>query len=243
MKYKIFCDESNHLDFKDNSTLKSNVMVLGAIRVEEEQVEQINKHIKYLKHKHNYHKELKWTKLNISQKPFYDELLDLFFNDKHLKFQAVLIPNKKDLKHDIYNDGNADLFYYKMFYYVFRNLFETEVNIGEKIDAKIYLDYKDSRCGIRMTQLKEVLQSKYKNNLSVEVFTTQSHESNIIQLTDLFIGAIAYKAREDLEHKSKIKNYIVNILESKLHNKSLKINTPPWESKFNIFKIELGKGK
>ncbi len=83
-----------------------------------------------------------------------------------------------------------------MFYYVFRNLFETEVNIGEKIDAKIYLDYKDSRCGIRMTQLKEILQSKYKNNLSVGIFTTRSHESNIIQLTDLFIGAIAYKARK-----------------------------------------------
>lgn len=130
-----------------------------------------------------------------------------------------------------------------MFYYVFRNLFETEVNIGEKIDAKIYLDYKDSRCGIRMTQLKEILQSKYKNNLSVGIFTTRSHESNIIQLTDLFIGAIAYKAREDLEHKSEIKNYIVNILELKLHNKSLKVSTPPWESKFNIFKIELGKGK
>ncbi len=130
-----------------------------------------------------------------------------------------------------------------MFYYVFRNLFETEVNVGEKIDIKIYLDYKDSRCGIRMTQLKEVLQSKYKDNLSVGVFTARSHESNIIQLTDLFIGAIAYKAREDLEHKSEIKNYIVNILELKLHNKSLKVSTPPWESKFNIFKIELGKGK
>ena len=49
MKYKIFCDESNHLNFKDNPTLKSNVMVLGAIRVEEEQVEQINKHIKWEK--------------------------------------------------------------------------------------------------------------------------------------------------------------------------------------------------
>ena len=130
-----------------------------------------------------------------------------------------------------------------MFYYVFRNLFETEVNVGEKIDIKIYLDYKDSRCGIRMTQLKEVLQSKYKDNLSVGVFTARPHESNIIHLTDLFIGAIAYKAREDLEHKSEIKNYIVNILELKLHNKSLKVSTPPWESKFNIFKIELGKGK
>ncbi|MGX3098489.1 DUF3800 domain-containing protein [Helicobacter sp. 23-1046] len=243
MKYKIFCDESNHLDYKDNPTLKSNIMVLGAIRVAEEEVEQINKHIKYLKHKHNYHKELKWTKLHISQKPFYDELLDFFFSEVCLKFQALLIPSKKNLKHDIYNDGSADLFYYKMFYYVFRNLFEAEVNVGEKIDAKIYLDYKDSRCGTRMQQLKEVLQSKYKDNLNVEVFTAKSHESNIIQLVDLLIGAIAYQAREDLEHKSEIKNYIVNILESKLYNKSLKLSTPPWESKFNIFKIELGKGK
>lgn len=242
MKYKIFCDENNHLAYKDNLTLKSNIMVLGAIRIADTEVGQINKHIKHLKHKYNYHKELKWTKLNISQKLFYDELLDFFFSDTRLKFQALLLPNKKCLKHDIYNDGDADLFYYKMFYYIFRNLFETEVNTGENIEAKIYLDYKDSRCGTRMTQLKEVLQSKYKNNLNVEIFTAQSHESNIIQLVDLLIGAIAYKAREDLDHKSEIKNYIVNALESK-SSYSLESSTPPWETKFNIFKIELGKGK
>ena len=49
MKYKIFCDESNHL-----LNTKSNLMVNGAILVNEEKVEEINRHIKYLKHKYNY---------------------------------------------------------------------------------------------------------------------------------------------------------------------------------------------
>lgn len=49
MKYKIFCDENNHLAYKDNLTLKSNIMVLGAIRIVDIEVGQINKHIKALK--------------------------------------------------------------------------------------------------------------------------------------------------------------------------------------------------
>ena len=49
-KYKIFCDESNHLE-NDSS----NLMVLGAIQCVEEEVTKANKTIKYLRHKHNYH--------------------------------------------------------------------------------------------------------------------------------------------------------------------------------------------
>ena len=91
MNYKIFCDESNHL-LND----KSNVMVNGAICVPEEEVIDINKYIKYLKHKHNYYNELKWTKLIKSQKDFYIELIDYFFQS-NMRFKATFIPNKKGL--------------------------------------------------------------------------------------------------------------------------------------------------
>jgi len=53
MKYKIFCDESNHL-----SSDKSNLMVIGGIAVNNERVEYINRYIKYLKHKYNATNEL-----------------------------------------------------------------------------------------------------------------------------------------------------------------------------------------
>lgn len=237
-EYKIFCDESNHLSYKDNPTLSSKIMVLGAINVETSQVEHINRHIKYLKYKHNYTKELKWTKLTNSQKDFYDELLEFFFSNIYLKFKAILIPDKKNLQHDKYNQGNPDIFYYKMYYYIFRDLLEKEINQNIKTQVKIYLDYKDSRCGDRMKELKEVLHNKFKDSIDVQCFTAQSYQSNIIQLVDLFIGAIAYKARDDIEHKSEIKNYIVKNLEEKANCK-LEQGNPPGENKFNIFKIKL----
>lgn len=235
-EYKIFCDESNHLDYKDNPTLKSNIMVLGAIKAPSGQVESINKHIKYLKHKHNHQRELKWTKLISCQKAFYDELLDFFFSNIHLRFQAVLVPNKQILKHDTYNQNNTDIFYYKMYYYVLRNLIDIDTQI------KIYLDYKDSRCGERMRELEKVLSNQYKNSINIKCYTAKSCESQLIQLTDILIGAISYKARDDIQHTSIIKNHIINKLEM-LSNATLNIGTPPWESKFNIFRIELGRGK
>ncbi|EFQ6225161.1 RlfA, partial [Campylobacter jejuni] len=68
------------------------------------------------------------------------------------------------------------------------------------------------------------------------------HESNIVQLVDLLIGAISYKARNDIEHVSEIKNYIINKIET-LANIELDAGTPPWENKFNIFRIQLSKGE
>jgi len=106
MKYKIFCDESNHL-YSD----ASNLMVLGGILCPSEQVEHVNRQIKSLKHKHNYNIELKWTELSNKQFDFYDELLEFFFSSIHLKFNTQVVLNKSNLKHDAHNDGEADIFY------------------------------------------------------------------------------------------------------------------------------------
>lgn len=244
VEYKIFCDESNHLEYKDNPTLGSKIMVLGGINVLSKDIEHINKHIKYLKHKHNHKKELKWTKLIALQQKFYDEIIEFFFNEEALKFQALLVPDKRNLKHNIYNQGNADIFYYKMYYYIFKNLLENEINQNINTNVKIYLDYKDTRCGDRIKELLKVLHNKFKDKdtIKFQCFTAQSHEANLIQFVDILIGAIAYKARDDIEHKSKIKNHIVQKIES-LSNIKLELGTPPWENKFNIFRIELGKGR
>ncbi|ECL1898017.1 RlfA, partial [Campylobacter jejuni] len=47
-EFKIFCDESNHLFYKDNPTLCSRVMVLGALKVPSSEIIKIDKTIKYL---------------------------------------------------------------------------------------------------------------------------------------------------------------------------------------------------
>jgi hypothetical protein len=218
MKYKIFCDESNHL-----LNTKSANMVNGAILIPKEELEQINRDIKALKHKHHYYNELKWTKLLKSRKAFYTELIDYFFHS-NMRFKATFVPNKKENIHDLYGYCH-DEFYYIVYFYTMRNF----MNISH--DYKIYLDYKDSNGGKRIQKLKEKLG---RNAQACDIYIIQSQESQVLQLCDLFIGAISYKNRTDIEHSSEIKNFIIEYIERKTGFPL--VSTPPWEEKFNIFK-------
>ncbi len=221
MKYKIFCDESNHL-----LNTKSNVMVNGAIHINEDEVEQINRDIKALKLKHNYFNELKWTKLLNSRKEFYKDLIDYFFSS-NMRFKATFIPDKKQNVHKVYGKSH-DEFYYIVYFYTMRNF----INISH--EYKIYLDYKDINGGKRVKVLSNKLG---RNATKCDIYIIQSQESQILQICDLFIGAISYKNRDDILKNSEIKNFIISYIE--LKTKFELISTPPWEEKFNIFKWNL----
>lgn len=225
MNYKIFCDESNHT-YSDTSDL----MVIGGILCPSEQVEYVNRYIKHLKHKHNANNELKWTKLNNSKKAFYDELLEFFFSSIDLKFNAQVVMGKSNLNHDIYNDGEADKFYYKMYYFTLLHLLQPQNKYN------IFIDYKDTKGGKRAKKLKEVIHNKFHSNIEVDFTIIHSHESQIMQLADIMIGAIGYKNREDIEKKSEIKNYIIQKIED-LSEFSLGFSIPQWEEKFHIYKL------
>ena len=227
MNFKIFCDESNHLLCD-----KSNLMVNGAICIEEDKVEEANRYIKYLKKKYEYNVELKWTKLFNRQESFYKELIDYFFEKDFFRFKATFIPNKSDRKHNAYGYSHDD-FYYIVYSYTMKNF------INENSKYKIYLDYKDSNGGERA----KILKNRLTNNDNLEIFIIHSHESQLIQLCDLFIGAIGYKNRKDIEHTSYIKNKIIEHIDFKLSqlelDNILTSGTPPWIEKFNIFKWKL----
>lgn len=222
--YKIFCDESNHLE-NDSS----NLMILGAIQCPEEEVIRANKTIKYLRHKHDYVKEIKWTKVSENQKSFYDELLEYFFSSVHLRFKGTVVINKSYLEHELFSSTH-DEFYYKMYYYTLRDF----LNTGNRY--KIYLDYKDSQGGKRLSKLKEVFVNKSHGNTDPEFTIIHSHESQLLQVCDLLIGALGYKNRNDIEHSSSIKNHIVQTIEQHIGH-DLALGTPQWESKFNIFRF------
>jgi len=223
MNYKIFCDESNHLE-----TDSSNLMVLGAIRCREEEVIKANKTIKYLRHKHNYHREIKWTKVSENQKEFYDELLAYFFSSLFLSFKGTVVIDKSRLSHDRF-DSSHDEFYYKMYYYTLRDFLNAENQY------RIYMDYKDTKGGKRVAKLKEVFYNESHGNIEPDFNIIQSDESQLLQLCDLLIGALGYRNRKDIEHTSSIKKYIVESIEKHIGHR-LNMGTPQWEKKFNIFR-------
>jgi len=223
--YKIFCDESCHLQHDG-----ADVMVLGALHCRAEKAMQLNKHIKWLRHEHNYHTELKWTKLVAKQWPFYQALIDLVIDSEELRFKTTVVQQKNKLNHDQYNTGSHNNFYYKMFYYTLRDFLDASNKY------RIYLDYMDTLGGEKVAELCRVLQNSTNWHLDVEAFVIQSYEAQLIQVCDLLIGAVSYQNRTDIDHSSKIKQKIVNYLQQRLGYR-LNINTPPWEAKFNIFRF------
>lgn len=225
VKYKIFCDESNHL-YND----KSDLMLIGGIVCPDNQVEHANRFIKYLKHKHNANCELKWTKLNSHKKAFYKELLEFFFSSIDLKFNVQVVVNKSNLNHEKYNEGEADNFYYKMYYYAVMPFLKPSDSYN------IFMDYKDSKGGQRAKKLREVIQNTFNGQIDFDFTIIHSHESQIMQLVDLLIGAIGYKNRKDIDKNSEIKNFIIKTIEE-LSGFVLCDATPQWESKFRIFQF------
>jgi len=221
----IFIDESCHLEH-DNLP----VMCIGYIKVSQKNYHHIKENLKAIKEKHYNPFELKWNKVSPSRQELYRELIDYFFENP-LFFRCVIIKYKQNLDHDQFNMGSHDNFYYKMIYYLLR------LNNDPGTQYRVFLDIKDTRGREKLRKIDEVFSNYYKGVSPFIYFQhIRSHENVFIQLADLFIGAITYKARG--EHKktdaNPIKKFIVEYLEER-SGYIIDESTEPWEEKFNIF--------
>ena len=220
--FKIYCDESCHLEHDGN-----DAMVFGALCCDAPAVEPIVRAVKELRNRFVYHNEIKWSKLIAKQLPFYLELIDLFLGSGGLRFKATVVKNKSLLDHTQYNGGSHGTFYYKMAFYTLRDFLDKE-----KV-YRIHLDYMDTQGNQRTQKLIEILGAA-KPSVTISAQTIRSHESQLIQLCDLLIGAMSYSKRFDAQKRSATKARIIDHLENKL-GRVLPDSTPPWEDKFNIF--------
>jgi hypothetical protein len=148
----------------------------------------------------------------------------------------MIIKEKQKLDHEEYNQGDSNLFYYKSVYHLLNNTYLNPIDN----QYRVMLDIKDTRGRNRLKKINEVFINKYQGKSPFIYFQhIHSHESDFIQLTDLFIGAICYKARGEnqKEGASKVKIEIIKYLEEKT-GYSIIEETKPWISKFNIFDFQ-----
>ncbi len=239
MEKIIYIDESCHLE---NDKLP--LMCIGYTKIDSTNYETYKKEIKAIKLKHKSPTEVKWNKLSMSRVGLYKDLIDYFF-EKEIQFRAILVKNKGQLNHNKFNKGDHTSFYYTLVFFLLRNPW---VNSSEDI-FKVILDIKDTRGKERLhnldIRLNQEYKSKYEQDSPFHFFQhIRSDESEFLQLTDLFIGAITYKARKGHkeENASEVKKIVVDYLEEKsgyvLHD-----GTNPLEDKFNIFDFQLQKNK
>ena len=224
-EYNIYCDESCHLP-NDNS----RVMVLGAVWCPLNKRKEIFTRIREIKSKYNFKAgfEMKWNKVSKGRIDFYLEIINYFFDDDDLHFRVLIVPDKKMLDHTAFNQDH-DTFYYKMYFDLLK------VILSPHCGYNIYIDIKDTHSNNKVQKLKEVLRNNhydYQKQIIKRVQQVNSKEVEILQLTDLLIGAIGYLHRGLNENEGKIK-----IIEKMCQRSgySLKQSTLYKEDKMNIF--------
>ena len=184
----VYCDESCHLE-RDGIP----VMVLGAVWCEAYLARRISLRIRDIKLRHGVPAtfEVKWSHVTANRLNLYLDLVDYFFTEEFLHFRGVLIPNKGML-HQPGGTSSHDDWYYRLCFELLDSLIDPREIYG------IYLDIKDTRSERNRADLEERLQASGRERDSAFLCRVQhirSHESEILQLCDLLIGAISYETR------------------------------------------------
>lgn len=220
----IYCDESCHLE-----TDGQPIMVIGAVWCPTSEVRRISRELRELKSTYQARGELKWIKISKARHAFYKALIEYFFAEAALNFRCLVVEDKKRLNHEYFNQGRHDTFYYKMYYYMLRNI------LLRTNKYNIYLDIKDTRSAQKVRELSEILCNTvydFTGEMISRIQNIRSHESEILQLADLLIGAVGYKNRE-LSGNSAKEAVVAQIMGRVGHD--LCVSTPPWQEKFNLF--------
>lgn len=224
MTYDLFLDESCHLEHDGVS-----VMTLGYSKIPNLKSNELRMLLRGIKEKHNMTKELKWSKFSKAKLGLYKDLVDFFFNNP-IEFSCFLIKFKERLDHSDFNMGPHDNYYYRIIFHLLHPI-PTEDNY------RVFIDFKDTRGKEKLRKIHELLNEKCKGNSPFTHFQhLRSHENEFFQLTDFFIGAIAYKSRLENEINlpvNQAKGEFISYLESR-SGFSLDEATAPWETKFKI---------
>lgn len=232
----IYCDESCHLLNDEES-----IMAIGAVYCPAAKKDEIFVRISEIKKKYNLvpkHKkdpkenrtfyEIKWNKVSKSQIAFYKEIIDFFFDDDDLSFRVLIVPDKPGLDYEAYGHTH-DTFYYKMYFNMLK------VILNPEYAHNIYIDIKDTKSREKVHKLEEVLRNDkydFSKEIIKKVQQVRSHEVELIQLADLFTGAVSYINRG--LSSSAAKTELVEYIKHRSRY-SLVRSTLVKEKKFNIF--------
>lgn len=184
MQFNVYCDESRHLLYDHQRN-----MVLGALHLPTSRVRIISDEIRAIKAKHNLkaNMEIKWTKVSPGQLAFYEEIVDLYLRTDDLLFRCV-VASKEGLDHERFGQTHDD-WYYKIYFQLLRQV------VVRPHRFNIFFDYKDTYGYKKVQKLKDIVLISKQDRAHKLIQTMQpirSHESQLLQLSDLLIGAVSH---------------------------------------------------
>ena len=226
-EYNIYCDESCHLEHDG-----INDMGIGCIWMKKNRTTEINSRIREIKKRNGTppNAEIKWTKVSPAKHQLYIDLINYFFDDDDLHYRVLIVPDKKILDHNRYNQTH-DEFYYKMYFDMLKAIFDPMSKYN------IYTDIKDTHSANRILLLHDILcnnQYDFSHNIIKKVQPINSKDVQAMQITDVLTGAVTYANRvwENNSH-SKTKMELIELIK-KRSKYTLRKTTLLNEKKFNM---------
>jgi hypothetical protein len=239
--YNFYCDESCHLPMAtDGLSLDSarQVMAIGGVWCPRERVREFTERLRAVKVRHGLGRtfELKWQKVSPAKAALYLELLDVFFAEEDLHFRGAVVPNKQaffDFHKEASLGGDHDGAYYRLYFDMLKVVFDP------RISYHIYLDAKDTRGRFKLADLRRTLNSKFYEvpaHVIGRLQEIRSHESDLLQLADIILGALTFVHRgmHEIPDANAGKIAIVRHLQEKT-GYSLQRSTLHGESKLNLW--------
>ena len=219
--YNVYCDESCV-----TSSAADDFMAIGGIMCPLDRKREIVRKVDLLRAHYNVQGEFGWKTVCPSRLPFFQALVDLFFSDPGLRFRAVVVSRRET------NFEDTEEMFHKVYYQVFNNWLDRRASYRLFIDRRI--DERD-----RVDTLRRCLIDTFQFGDAVRfVEEVESHENDLIQLADLFIGAreASTNGHLQVEGSSGAKLQICRDICRNLNTNTLaSYETWASEQKFNVF--------
>jgi hypothetical protein len=180
---EIYVDES--------SQTKHRFLVLGAITVPIEETEGLLRRLRSARCPELPASELKWTKVSKAKLTAYLRSVDVFFESKQVHFHSIIVDTTKQ-NHQLYNQGSREIGFNK-------ELYQLLMKFGRLYDCNFHV-YLDRRTTTQATEDLRLIanrgirkQGDRRDWPYRRLHFRDSHEVEMLQLTDLLIGAVAFR--------------------------------------------------
>jgi hypothetical protein len=191
--------ESGIVVFGDESGISNQrYMLLGAVCIPRCLVDIFSNEVKRIRLKTGMTKELKWTRVSNQHFENYQHYVDLFFAWNRpglLSFHCKILDSHK-INYSLYAGGDSEAGFYRFFYQLLLHSIAARYSMeGYRLD--VLLDFRST--GYSLDKLRSMLNSGFKKNYSDRIipFRTVQHvdskEHELMQITDLILGAICFR--------------------------------------------------
>lgn len=178
---------------------------------------KLHRDIINFRNRRRYYKEFKSTDIRQQNLPIYKELVDIFFDSKHVSFSSLLF-DKKQLDLNKYFKGNYERAYGVYVAKLIADALEEESGKGSNYIVVLADDVSTSKDDRFERVVKEKVKMRLRRNAVFGVARLESHAITEIQLTDVLLGIVAYafKVKFGMVKGKSAKLEMVKYLQKKL---------------------------